>query len=54
MDQVVTVNGCQDILADFDVGMNVHLANDTHLNDEPMAREWIVFAPYINNINCPK
>ncbi|KAK9744281.1 Electron transfer DM13 [Popillia japonica] len=54
VDQVVTVNGCQDILADFDVGMNVHLANDTHLNDEPMAREWIVFAPYINNINCPK
>ncbi|KAI4470615.1 skeletor-related [Holotrichia oblita] len=57
MDKVVTVSGCKPppiLDFHFDVEMKVHLANDTHLNDDPMTREWIVFAPYINNIDCPK
>ncbi|KRT85621.1 hypothetical protein AMK59_1294 [Oryctes borbonicus] len=34
--------------------MKIHFANDTHLNDEPMINQRIIFAPYINNIDCSK
>lgn len=52
---MVTDTGCaKQEAGKFDVDMKVHLANNTHLNDDPMTREWIVFAPYINNVDCSK
>ncbi|GJQ83272.1 hypothetical protein Trydic_g8864 [Trypoxylus dichotomus] len=54
LNQIVSETGCQNAEVNFNVEMKIHIANDTHLNDDPMIRQRIVFAPYINNINCPK
>lgn len=52
MNEVLTSSGCTPSTQQFSPDVAVHLHNETHIDDEPIPAQSIIFQPVIEQIKC--